>query len=91
MVHRRDISGQTSLNSNLEDGITVCSMTCFEYLCGAINNVYLILEGNKVALKSFGDVHRPYPSSYSPELDVTNELDEDLTDRFQQLIGVIRW
>ena len=60
-------------------------------MCGAINNVHLILEGNKVALKSFGDVHRPHPSSYSPELDVTNELDEDLTDRFQQLIGVIRW
>ena len=47
----------------LEDGKTVCYMTCVEYLHGAIKNVYLILEGNKAALKSFGYVHRPYPSS----------------------------
>ena len=45
----------------LGDGTTVCYMTCVEYLCGGIKNVYLILEGNKVALKSFGDVHRTYP------------------------------
>ena len=47
----------------LEDGRTVWSMTCVEYLCGAIKNVDLILEGNKAYLKSFGGGHRPYPSS----------------------------
>ena len=76
---------------HLGDGKTVLSMTCIEYLCGDIKNVYSILEGNKAALKFFGDGHRPYPSPYSPGLDVTYELYADLINRFQQIIGVIRW
>ena len=66
-------------------------MTFIDYLHGAIKNVDYILEGNKSVLKSFGGGHRPYPSLYSPELDVTNELYEDLTSRFQQLIVFLRW
>ena len=75
----------------LEDGRTVWSMTCFEYICGAINNVDLMLKGNKADLKSFGGGHDPYPSSYRPELDVTDDLDAELTNRFKQLVGVLRW
>ena len=48
----------------LEYGINVFSMTFVEYLCGSIKNIYLILEGNKVALKSLWDGYCPYPSSY---------------------------
>ena len=50
----------------LYSGRTVWSMTCIEYLCGAIKNVDSIPEGNKAALESFEDGHRPYPSSYTP-------------------------
>ena len=74
----------------LEDGRTVWSMNFIEYMCGAIRNVYLIIEGNKAALKSFGGGNCPYPSSYRPSLDVTNELDAELIKRFQKLIGVLR-
>ena len=75
----------------LEDVISVWCRTCVEYLSGDINNVYYMLEGNKEALKSFWDVHCPYPSSYRPALDVTNELYADFTNRFQKTIGVLRW
>ena len=51
----------------------------------------MILEGNKVDLEYFGCGHRPYPSSYSTELDVTDELYADLIKMYQQIIGVIRW
>ena len=40
---------------------------------GAIQNVNPILEGNKAALKSFGEGYRSYPSSLSPELYVIDE------------------
>ena len=50
-----------------------------------------MLEGKKTVLKSFWDRHCPYSSSYRPELDVTDELAQNLTKRFQQLIGVLRW
>ena len=66
-------------------------MPCVEYLRGAIKNVGLIVEGNKAALKYFSYGHRPYSSSQSPELDVTNELYTESINRFQQIIGFIRW
>ena len=66
-------------------------MTCFEYLHGAIKNVDYIPEGNKADLKSLGGGHRPNPSSYRPELDVNDEFNEDLTNIFEKLIGVLRW
>ena len=47
-----------------EDGRPVWSMTCVEYLHGAIKNVHSILEVNKAALKSFRVGHCNYPSSY---------------------------
>ena len=75
----------------LEDGRTVWSMTCIEYLRRDINNVDSILKVNKAALKFFGDGYHPYPSSYRPILDVTNELDGELTNRFQKIIRVLSW
>ena len=75
----------------LEYGRIFWYMTCVESLSGAIKNVDSILEGKKAALKSFGDLYCPYPSSYRPEYDVTNELDADLINKLQQTIGVIRW
>ena len=44
-----------------------------------------------MALKNYGDGNRPYSSSFGPELDVTEELGEELTNRYHQLIGVLRW
>ena len=44
-----------------------------------------------MALKNYGDGYRPYSSSFRPELDFTEELGEELTNRYQQLIGVLRW
>ena len=38
----------------------------------------------------FGDDHRPYPSSYRPYLDLTGELDAELTNRLQQILGIIK-
>ena len=47
--------------------------------------------GYKSAINNYGDRHMPYSSSYRPELDVTEELGEDLINRYQQLIVVLRW
>ena len=33
----------------------------------------------------------PLPHGYKPELDVTKELDADKVQRFQELIGILRW
>ena len=44
-----------------------------------------------MSLSHFGTGLRPYPASYRPEMDVTPTLDEEMTNRFQQLIGILRW
>ena len=75
----------------LSDGSMCWSMTCVDYLKGAIENVNNMLQDSDSALKNCGDGRRPYPSAYRPEIDATNELDEKLTNRFQQLIGILRW
>ena len=75
----------------LEDGRIVWSMTCVDYISGAIKSVNSMLEEDKASLKMFGDGHRPYPSSYRPEIDVTGLLSDILINRYQQLIGMLRW
>ena len=75
----------------LSDGSACWSMTCIDYIKGATENVNKMLQEDKSALKNCGDGKRPHPSSYRPEIDVTPELDERLTNRYQQLIGILRW
>ena len=46
---------------------------------------------DNTALNNYGYGHRPYSSRFRLELDVTDELGEELTNRYQKLIGVLRW
>ena len=75
----------------LKYGRVVWSTNCVDYLKSAIDNVYDSLGVDTTALNNYGDDHRPYSSSFSLELYITEELREELTKRYQQLIGVLRW
>jgi len=44
-----------------------------------------------LTLKQFGTSLRPTRHSLLPEIDVTPALDEERTNRFHQLIGILRW
>jgi hypothetical protein len=48
-----------------------------------------LLEENHEGLKSKADW--PYPAGYRAETDTTPELSIELANRYQQLIGVLRW
>ena len=74
----------------LKDGRVVWSKNCVNYLKIAIENVDNSLGVDKTALKNYGDGHIPYSSSFRPELDATEELGDELANRYQQLIGVMR-
>ena len=75
----------------LRDGIIVWYTNCVDYSNSAIENVDNSLGVDKTVLKNYGNGHIPYSSSFSPELDITKELVEELTNRYQQLIGVLIW
>jgi hypothetical protein len=65
-------------------------MSARDYVKNAVKNVEEgLLKENHTGLKS--KVDRPTPAGYRPETDVMPELDDEKANRFQQLIGVLRW
>lgn len=69
-------------------GIYYWSMSADDYLEECVKNVWLTLEMEGRKLKP---EKNPFPHAYRPELDVSDELDDDDTNRYQQLIGVLQW
>jgi len=84
------------LGGNIErvqtsNGSVAWSLSCYDYLINAIKQVKDELSQRDLTLKQFGTGLRPYPACYRPEVDVTQVLDAERTNRFQQLIGILRW
>jgi hypothetical protein len=64
-------------------------MSSHSYVRNAVQNVKLLLKEEERGLKSTAKT--PFPTTYRPELDTTDELDDNLSSRYSQLIGVLRW
>jgi len=84
------------LGGNIErvqtsNGSVAWSLSCYDYLINAIQQVKDELSQRDLTLKQFGTGLRPYPACYRPEVDITQVLDAERTNRFQQLIGILRW
>ena len=75
----------------LEYGRLVWSTNCVNYLKRAIENVDSLLGVEKKTLNNYGDGHRPYSSRFRPELYITEAMEDELTNSYQQLIGVLIW
>ena len=65
----------------LKYGRVVWSTNCVDFLKSTIENVDNSLVVDNTALNIYGDGHRPYSSSFRTELDITEELVEELTNR----------
>ena len=78
----------------LSDGSEAWSMSSYEYLSNAIKDLEEQLEKDGSSpLKTYGkrSGERPFPVDYRPEIDITPELGDELTTRYLQLIGILRW
>ena len=64
-------------------------MSSNEYVKAAVAEVVEDLD--KQGLKLKGKAYQPYNSNYKPELDVTEELDDDGVAKFQGYIGMFHW
>jgi hypothetical protein len=79
----------------LPDGTSAWGMTSEKYVKNAVATVEDLLkndggEGEDYQhLKTTADV--PLPKSYKPELDMSKELNDNLSSRYRQLIGILRW
>ena len=61
------------------------------YVKGALDTVKRLLAEDGRAFKSKHRHDGPLPKSYKPEIDTTPECNAELTSRYQQLIGILRW
>ena len=76
----------------LPDGSEAWSMRSDKYCKAAVETVKALLAEDGRELKSGKRNHKgPLPPSYKPELDITPEVNPDKVQRFQQLIGILRW
>ena len=66
------------------------SFSAHTYVRNAVKNVKLLLQEEGRGLKS--TAKSPFPStSYRPEMDMTDECDDEGASRYLQLVGVLRW
>ncbi|KAI2502045.1 Reverse transcriptase (RNA-dependent DNA polymerase) [Fragilaria crotonensis] len=72
------------------NNIKCWTVSSHDYVKAAIQNVQEAIKGTSRKLPS-KHVETPMSASYVPELDVTEELSEQNTTFFQELIGVLRW
>ena len=76
----------------LLDGTEAWSMNSDKYCKAAVETVKTMLAEEGKELKSGKRSHKgPLPPGYKPELDITKELDAEMVQRYQQLIGILRW
>jgi hypothetical protein len=75
----------------LPDGQEVWTTLPKTYVKNSILMVERLLgdDGEGYVLKS--NVRNPFPTGYKPKLDVMEELNQKLTTRYMQLIGMLHW
>ena len=73
----------------LENGVDCWAFSSTQYVQDAVNNVeqYLKKKGQKLVAKALA----PFKNNYRPEIDMTEELEEDEASYYHSLIGVLRW
>lgn len=76
----------------LPNGKYAWSLTANSYVKNAVDTVQMLLAEDGRELKTGARKHKgPLPPDYKPELDTSDECGAELTSRFQQLIGILRW
>jgi len=72
------------------NGIQCWTITSQDYVKAAVKNVEETIKKSRRRLPT-SNIDTPMNITFSPELDVTEELNGDDTTYFQELIGVLRW
>ena len=77
------------LNTMTVDGFDGWTMSSQKYVKAAINNVEEVLAKTDQRLPT--KCGTPLKSGYRPELDTSPELKQDGLQRYQELVGMLRW
>ena len=72
----------------LEDKTMAWFMSANDYVKAACANVVTMLEKDGLKLSTGRQAERPYHEKYRPKVDLTDEVNKQLTNRYQQLIDM---
>ena len=72
------------------NGMTCWTITSQDYVKAAVKNVEETIKKSGRRLPT-SNIDTPMNITFSPEMDITEELNKDDTTYFQELIGVLRW
>eukprot|EP00957_Ditylum_brightwellii_P129943 9911443-Ditylum_brightwellii.AAC.1 len=66
-------------------------MSSDSYVKSAVNAVEDKLHKERLNLLKTKSISSPITPGYHPELDVTDKLDDEWTNYYHNIIGVLRW
>ena len=72
------------------NGIACWTVTSLDYVKAAIKNVEEVIKCTRRRLPTT-NIDTPMNNTYSPEMDVTHELNTEDVTFYQELIGIVRW
>ena len=75
----------------MNNGVTAWAIHPCKYVNEAVNNCEKWVQENMPGHKQGNRATNPFPTDYDPDLDTTNELDEDQATYYQSQIGILHW
>ena len=75
----------------MNNGVTRWAISPSKYVNEAVNNCEKWIWENMPGDKHSSRDTNPFPTDYDPDLDRTNELDEEQATYYQSQIGILHW
>ena len=75
----------------MNNGVTAWAISPRKYVHEAVNNCEKWIWENMPEYKHSSRATNPFPTDYDPDLDTTNELDDDQATYYQSQIGILHW
>ena len=83
--------GATVKPMKMNNVVTAWAISPGRYINEAVNNCEKWIKENMPEHKHNSRTTNPFPTDYDPDLDTTNELDEDQATYYQSQIGILHW
>jgi hypothetical protein len=77
--------------AKLPNEVYAWGMSCSKYIQAAVRNVKDYVAKTRPGLKLAKQTTGPFPTGYTPELDMTPELNDKDATLYQSQIGVLCW
>ena len=75
----------------MNNGVTASAISPGKYINEAVNNCEKWVQENMPGHKQGNRATNPFPTDYDPDLDTTNELDQNQAIYYQSQIVILHW